>query len=337
MRRAVARRCFGCSATPYAGEAIIVSRYILQRLLFIPPTLLGVTLLVFMAIRLIPGGAASAALGENATPQAVHDLEHKLGLDRSIPEQYVRWVGGVAHGDFGDSIQLKRSVSQELKTFVPVTLELGLIAMLISVCIALPIGTLSAMRQDRLVDYGARSLAILMLSIPSFWLGTLVLTFGSVWFNWAPPLKYYSLFDSPTKNFAILIAPALILGAALSGTVMRLTRAQMLEVLRQDYVRTAWAKGLRERTVVARHAVRNAFIPVVTVIGLQVPVVIGGTVILETIFSIPGMGRFLVNAISARDYTVIQAINLIVAAIAITANLVVDVSYSILDPRVRYG
>jgi peptide/nickel transport system permease protein len=290
-----------------------------------------------MVVRLIPGGAETAVLGENATPQAATQLRHSLGLDRPIPEQYVRWLGGVLHGDFGQSIQFKRPVSKDLRERIPVTMELGLLAMVVSLCIALPIGALSAMRQDTAIDYGARAVAIAMLSLPNFWLGTLVLTFGSVWFNWAPPLTYHSLTDAPLKNLAILAAPAIILGAALSGTVMRLTRAQMLEVLRQDYVRTAWAKGLRERTVVTRHAVRNAFIPVITVIGLQVPILIGGTVILETIFSVPGMGRFLVGAIGARDYPVIQGINLMVALIAITTNLVVDLSYSLIDPRVKYA
>jgi len=276
-------------------------------------------------------------LGENATPAQLHDLRHSLGLDQPVAEQYVRWLSGVVRGDFGRSIQFRQPVTVDLRNRIPVTLELGLLAMLISICIALPVGTLSAVRQDRFVDYAARTAAIAMLSIPGFWLGTLVLAFGSAWFHWSPPLSFHSLVDSPSKNLGILITPALILGAALSGTVMRLTRPQMLEVLRQDYVRTALAKGLRERTVVIRHAIRNAFIPVVTVIGLQVPVLIGGTVILETIFSVPGMGRYLVNAVRFNDYPVIQGVVLAVATIVVVTNLLVDLSYSLLDPRVRYA
>jgi peptide/nickel transport system permease protein len=218
-----------------------------------------------------------------------------------------------------------------------VTFQLGLMAMIVGLMIALPVGIISAIRQDTAIDYVARSSAVAWLSIPSFWLGTLIIAYGGKLWGWAPPLTYKSFFESPTENLTITLLPALLLGAALSGTVMRLSRAQMLEVMRQDYIRTAWSKGLRERTIIARHAIRNAFIPVVTLVGLQVPVLVGGSVIVETIFNVPGIGRYLVTAIGQRDYPIIQGVNLVVATVIVVTNLVVDVSYSLLDPRVRYS
>ena len=312
-------------------------RYILQRLLLVIPTLLGVTIAVSLLVRFIPGGAAAAFCSEGCTEEQAASIEKALGLDRPWPVQYVEWLGDALRGDFGEGFQNRRSVADDIMTRLPVTIQLGVMAMLVGLLISLPVGIISAIRQDTLVDYVARSLAVAWLSIPSFWLGTLIIAWGGKLYGWAPPLTYKSFVESPIENLTITLLPALLLGAALSGTVMRLSRAQMLEVMRQDYIRTAWSKGLRERTIIARHAIRNAFIPVVTLIGLQVPILVGGSVIVETIFNVPGIGRYLVTAINQRDYPIIQGVNLVVAAVIVFTNLVVDVSYSMLDPRVRYS
>jgi peptide/nickel transport system permease protein len=312
-------------------------RYIVQRLLLVIPTLLGVTITISLLVRFIPGGAATAFCSEGCTPEQVQAINRSLGLDRPWPQQYATWVRNAIRGDLGEGFQNRRPVAQDIRTRLPVTIQLGLMAMLIAMLIALPVGIISAIRQDTPIDYIARSTAVAWLSIPSFWMGTLIIAYGGKYFGWAPPLTYKTFFQSPLDNLTITLLPALLLGAALSGTVMRLSRAQMLEVMRQDYIRTAWSKGLRERTVIARHAVRNAFIPVVTLIGLQVPVVVGGSVIVETIFNVPGIGRYLVTAIGQRDYPIIQGVNLVVATVVVLTNLVVDVSYSLLDPRVRYS
>jgi peptide/nickel transport system permease protein len=224
---------------------------------------------------------------------------------------------------------------------------MSLLGLLISLIIAVPIGIISAVRQDSAADYVGRSTAIAFLAIPQFWLATMIVVFASVWFEAAVVGQgYEQIWEDPWANikamlfpfgYFIPVGPAVVLGVSLSGTVMRLTRAQMLEVMRQDYIRTAWSKGLRERTVIARHAIRNAFIPVVTLIGLQVPVLVGGSVILEQIFNVPGIGRFLLNAINQRDFPIIQGVNLVIATTIIITNLLVDLSYSLLDPRVRYS
>lgn len=311
--------------------------YILRRIGLALPTLLGVTIVVFALVRFLPGDAVQQIMGEY--PGYASDeqaLRHQLGLDHSIPSQYVHWVGGLVRLDFGASLQSKRNVATELKNRIPVTAELGAIAILLSLVIAIPVGVISAIRQDSAPDYIVRSISIAMIAIPSFWLATLAITLPSIWWHWTPSPTYTRLTDDPLGNLAHMILPAIILAVALSGSVMRMTRATMLEALRQDYVRTAWAKGLGARVVIVRHVLRNALIPVITLIGLQVPVIVGGTVILENIFTIPGMGRYLLEAISRRDYPVIQGINLVIAVTIILTNIVVDLCYSLLDPRIRY-
>jgi peptide/nickel transport system permease protein len=313
--------------------------YIIQRLLLVPVTLLGVTIVVFGLVRLIPGDTVDQVAGEFAAfdPELGERLREEYGLSSSIPQQYGEWLGDVFRGDLGKSLLSRRSVLGELRNRLPVTFELGAIGLIISLLIALPVGIISAVRQDTVLDYVFRGGAIAMLAIPGFWIAIIIITLGSRWFSWAPPLEYTSFLTDPMANLRILWLPGLLLGLGLSGGVMRLTRTQMLEVLRQDYIRTAWAKGLTERTVIARHALKNALIPIVTVIGLQIPVLVGGTVILEQVFSLPGVGRYLVSSTAARDYPVIQGVNLLIASIVIISNLAVDVTYAYLDPRVRYG
>ena len=310
--------------------------YLARRLLLIIPTLFGVSVIVFLLVRLLPGDAVTMLLQDYAYASNADELRAKLGLDRPVYVQYAEWLGGVVRGDLGTSLRSKTPVADELVNRMPVTAELGLMAMFFGLLIAIPVGVISAVRQDSWSDYLGRSTAIGFLAIPSFWLGTLVVTLPSVWWGWTPPLRYTRLSDDPVKNLTMVVIPAILLGLALSGALMRLTRAQMLEVLRQDFVRTATAKGLSERAVVIRHTLKNAFIPILTLLGLQVSILVGGTVVLESLFVLPGMGRYLLEAVQYRDYPVIQALNLIFAVVIILTNLVVDLLYGWLDPRVRY-
>lgn len=314
-----------------------MAHYLIRRLFLMVITLVGVTFMVFAILRLVPGGVENAILGEEATPDQFIALRHQLGLDRPIPVQYASWLGGVLHGNLGSSLVTHRNIATDVASRFPVTAELAIGAMIVSMLIAVPVGLISAMRQDSMADYVSRSGAIAALSIPGFWIGTLVITFGARWFGYSPPLTYIGPLQDPLANGQIMVPPMLILGAAFSGTIMRLTRTQMLDVLRQDYVRTAWAKGLRESTVVWRHALKNAAIPVVTLFGIYVPLLFGGTVVLEQIFGVPGMGRFLITAVNQRDFPAIQAVVLVIGTAVVLSNLIVDLSYSVLDPRVKYS
>jgi peptide/nickel transport system permease protein len=314
-----------------------MQRYFARRVILVMPTLIGLTFVVFMAVRLLPGDVIDQIVGESgtSTPELRRALEEHYNLTGNVVVGYLEWLGGLLKGDLGDSIVSDRPVTQHLRERMAVTVELGLLALVISQFIALPIGIISAIRQDTIVDHITRSLAILMLAVPSFWLGLMAITYGFVWFGWTPPLRYSEFWDNPLSNLGSLWVPALILGAGLSGTVMRLTRSTVLEVLRQDYVRTAWSKGLREREIVLRHVMRNALIPVVTVIGLQVPIVVGGTVVLESIFGLPGLGSFLLDSVQRRDYPAVQGIVLLSGTVVILTNLLVDFTYPIFDPRLR--
>jgi peptide/nickel transport system permease protein len=317
-----------------------MQRYILRRLLLMIPTLLGVTFVVFMLVRAVPGDVIDQILGDYGAGDAETKaaLREEYSLDGNIASQYVRWLGDVVQFDFGRSVISDRSVMGELKHYLPVTLELSLMAIFFSLLLAVPVGIISAIRQDTWLDYVCRSFAIGLLAIPGFWVGLMLITMAGRYFTWGvPPRNYIEFTDNPIGNIRMLLVPAMILGAGLSGGVMRFTRSTMLEVLRQDYVRTAWSKGLRERVIITRHVMRNALIPVVTVVGLQLPVLVGGTVIIEQVYSIPGMGRFYVTAVNSQDYPVIQAINVLVALVVVFANLGVDLIYSVLDPRIRYS
>jgi peptide/nickel transport system permease protein len=314
--------------------------YIIRRLLALLPTLLFASIIVFVTVRLIPGDVIDLMLSQNdisAGKVGREQLMQTLGLDRPMPEQYLRWVGAILlHGDLGSSLWQGTPVTEMLFARLPVTLELGAMAMVVGLMVAMPIGVYSAIRQDGVGDYVGRSFSILLLAVPGFWLGTMVMVFPSIWWGWSPEVNYVPFTSDPLQNMKQMLVPAVVLGAALSAVTMRMTRTMMLEVLRQDYIRTAWAKGLSEPLVVMRHALRNALIPVVTLIGLQAPLLIGGAVITEQIFVIPGMGLLLLDAVNQRDYPVIAGVFLVVGVAVMLINLVVDLSYGLLDPRVRH-
>ena len=313
--------------------------YLLRRLLALLPTLLLASVIVFVTVRLIPGDVIDLMLSQNdvsADTKSREQVIAALGLDRPLWQQYGRWVSAIVlHGDLGRSLWQGTPVTEHLWARLPVTFELGLIALLVGLVIALPIGIYSAVRQDTAGDYLARSFSILLLSVPSFWLGTMVVVFPSIWWGWSPSVDYVGFFTDPVRNLQQMLLPGIVLGAALSAVTMRLTRTMMLEVLRQDYIRTAWAKGLSERLVILRHALRNAMIPVVTLVGLQAPLLIGGAVIIEQIFVIPGMGLLLLEAVQQRDYPIITGVFLVVGVAVMGINLLVDLSYGLLDPKVR--
>jgi len=314
--------------------------YILRRLLALVPTLFLSSVIVFVTVRLIPGDIIDMMLSQNdvsASKLSRDQLVHALGLDRPMWEQYLRWIGAILiRGDFGRSLWQNEPVSDYLFARLPVTFELGVMSLAVALAVAIPIGMYSAIRQDTSGDYLARSFSILMLSVPSFWVGTMVMVFPSIWWGWSPEVKFVGFSADPLQSLKQMLIPAVILGTALSAVTMRMTRTMMLEVLRQDYIRTAWAKGLSERLVVLRHALRNALIPVVTLIGLQAPLLIGGAVILEQIFVIPGMGLLLLDAVNQRDYPIITGVFLVLGVSITLINLLVDLSYGLLDPKVRY-
>lgn len=304
------------------------------------PTWFGVTLLLFVLLRTMPGDIVALMSGEYGVgdEEMRAALLKEFGLDANWPVQYGRWMAELVRFDFGHSLISGRTVTSELSSRLPITAELGILTIVISTVVAIPIGVISAIRQNTAADYTGRSVAIGFLSTPDFWLALLLITFAGKYFIWAvPPATYPALMDDPVANLKFMLTPAMIMGISGSGGIMRFVRSSMLEVLRQDYVRTAHAKGLRERTVVVRHVLRNALIPVVTIIGARMPFLIGGTIIIESIYSIPGMGRYFFTAIGNLDFPVMQAIVIISAVVVLMSNLLVDLSYSFLDPRIRYG
>jgi peptide/nickel transport system permease protein len=309
--------------------------YVLRRLLVAVPSLLIASLIVFTLPRLIPGDVVQLMLDEKAYGKDLEDLRAKLGLNRPLYVQYVDWLGSVVRGRLGESLWTRQPVLSELTRRLPVTVTLGIFATFVAIAIGVPIGVLAATRQDGVLDFFARSAAILGLSVPGFVLAILVTLLPAIWWGWTPP-RFVEFSKDPVGHLVQFILPALILGVASAAGIMRLTRGMLLEVLRQDFVRTAAAKGLRGRVVVLKHALKNALIPVITVLGLQVAAIAGGSVIIEWIFGIPGMGQFLVDAIVQRDYPVIQGINLVIVTIIVLTNLSVDLLYAVLDPRIRY-
>ena len=301
-----------------------------------------VTVFVFLSVRFIPGDVIDMLISEINTEgtmsyeDARAQLEAQLGLNTPIHIQYVKWLNGVVHGNLGTSMRSGRPVTEEFLSKVPISIELGLWAMITGLVIALPIGIYSAIRQDTWGDYLGRTVAILMMSVPGFWIMTMVIVFPAIWWGWVPSMEYIPLNKDPVGNAIQFALPGVIMGASFSGGLMRMVRTMMLEVLRQDYIRTAWAKGLSERVVIVRHALKNALIPVVTIVGMGLPILVGGSVVTEQIFNLPGIGRYLLDAINRRDYPIISGMNLVLATIVLFANLAVDLTYAWLDPRVQY-
>jgi peptide/nickel transport system permease protein len=315
-----------------------VRTYVARRLLQGVLVLWLVSLLIFSLVRILPGDAVIMQLDQAAapSPEVLKRARQELGIDRPFVEQYRTWIGAALQGDLGRSLITRRPVTQELLKRINLTTHLAVMSVIIALLIALPIGVLSAVRQDTASDYVGRFVAVLGLSLPDFWLATVVITFLAIWFQWIPPIGFAPLWEDPARCLSQLLIPALIIGARLAAVSMRMTRSSLLEVLRQDYIRTARAKGARERAVIVRHAMKNAFIPVITVIGGQFSVLLGGTVIVEFIFLQPGVGSLMLDAVQLRDYTLIQGAVLFFAAVIVVTNLLVDLSYAWLDPRIRY-
>ena len=315
--------------------------YLIRRLLLIIPTLFLLSILVFLSVRFIPGDVIDAMVSRmEGRMMAGFDreaLEHKLGLNVPVHVQYGRWIGGIfRQGTLGESLWSDWTVEEKIIGRLPVTIKLGVLAILIGLLIALPVGIYSAIRQDTAADYVGRSIAIIGLATPNFWLALMVLLYPAIWWGWSPPLELVPFTEDPLGNLAVFLIPSLILGTAMAAATMRMTRTTMLEVLRQDYIRTAWSKGLRERVVVMRHVIKNALIPVVTLVGLQLPILVGGAVIMENLFNLPGLGRLMLIALADRDYPVVSGVNLFFGTAVLGINLIIDLIYPYLDPRVRY-
>jgi peptide/nickel transport system permease protein len=313
-----------------------MTQYILRRLLLSIPVLVIVSILVFGGVRVIPGDVCRLVL---QTPEVNEEqcarVEQNLGLDQPAARQYATWLGGVLRGDFGTSMISRRDVWQEIRSRMYLTVELALLASTFAVALAIPIGVYSAINQDKLGDHLLRLITVGWLSIPGFWVATMLITFPAKWWGYSPPVGYTQIWEDPLKNLEQLYMPAIALGLALSASLARLTRSSMLEVLRQDYVRTARAKGLKDRVVLYRHGLKNAMLPVITLFGLQLGFLLGGTIVLESIFALPGLGTLLLGSVVQKDYTQIQGIVLFFAAIIVVINLLVDLSYAWFDPRVR--
>ena len=317
-----------------------MTTYVIRRLLLVVPTLLILTVLVFMLVRFLPGNIID--MMESDLDALDWELDREgflrlMGLDVPFYVQYARWMGGMfLHGTLGDSLFAGHTVEEKILAALPVTTQLGAMSFVLAQLIALPVGIYSAIRQDTPADYVARTIAIIGMATPNFWLALMVMIYPTIWWGWAPPIEYIPFTENPLGSIGMLIIPSVIVGTAMSAGTMRLTRTMMLEVLRQDYVRTARSKGLKERVVIYRHSVKNALIPIVTVVGGQIPILVGGSVIIENIFVLPGLGRLFVDALAQRDYPMVSGINLFFGTVILLNNLFIDLLYPFVDPRVRY-
>ncbi|HEV8656640.1 MAG TPA: ABC transporter permease [Candidatus Limnocylindria bacterium] len=313
-------------------------RYIVGRLLLMIPTLIGVAILTFVIMRAVPGDIVELRYAGSNVPQNVIDQErHLLGLDKPLWAQFTDWMTSISRLDLGQSLWTGHSVIEEVQGRMPLSIELALLATLFAVVLAIPLGVVAAVKQDTWIDYAIRVFSIGGLAMPSFWIGIMMVLITLTFWGWAPPVVFTPLFDDPVANLAGLILPAIAVGYRYSAVSMRMTRSTVLEVLREDYVRTARAKGLRETLVVVRHALRNALLPVVTVVSLEFAFLIGGLVVTEQVFNLNGIGKLLVDAVAHRDYTLVQALVLLLASVFVLVNFVVDMVYVVLDPRIRYS
>ncbi len=315
-----------------------MNRYLFRRIVLLLPTLIGMSFLIFAMVRLLPGDIVDALVGMDptVTEEQKFTLRASFGLNDPWPVQYVKWIGGVLHGDLGLSFRSREPITDHIVRALPITLELALLAIVFSIIVAVPLGVLSAVRQNSGIDLGARVAGLIGLSVPSFWLATLFLLFTSLVFRWVPSVIWVSPLENLPRNLSQMALPALALSVQLMAVEMRMVRASLLEVLRQDYIRTARAKGLDETLVLVRHGLKNAFIPVITIIGIQLGALMGGSIIIEQIFGLPGVGWTMIQAIFNRDYPVVQAASLLLAVVFVLINLLVDLSYAALDPRIKY-
>lgn len=315
-----------------------MTQYIIRRILLLIPTYLLVLTIVFVMLRVTPGDAVDLLFTETvADPADKARVRAEMGLDQPIFIQYVRWLGKLAQGDLGKSVHRNQRVSELLAEAIPISFRLGAMSLIIAWCIAIPVGVLAAVKADSKTDQFARGFAVLMLAVPNFWIAVLVLTIPAFLIGWSPNVMYVPFTRDPVSNVTFFIVPALLLGTHATGSLLRMTRAMMLEVLRSDYIRTARAKGLRQSAVILKHALKNALIPVVTILGSQLANVVGGSTIIENVFAVPGMGQLLFTAIQGKDAQVVQTIIVMFAAFIMIMNLLVDISYAWLDPRVRYS
>ena len=312
-----------------------MAKFVARRMIYLIPTLIGISLIIFVLMRVVPGDVAAIMLGDYANPRDVRELNETLGLDKPVIVQYMDWMWGLLRGNPGVSLYNGKPVLDELLRAVPVSLELAILGVLFSIALGMPLGLISAVKHDTGADQLSRLVSVLGISIPNFWLAILMLTFLALWFNWNPPVYYKSLFESPLENLQQMLIPMVTLGMFQMALVARMTRSSLLEVLRQDYIRTARSKGLSEQMVIYRHALKNALIPVVTVVGLNFGVLLGGIVVIEQITGVPGVGRLTLHAIDRRDFAQIQINVLFFGAVYAFSNLVVDIIYGYLDPRIR--
>jgi len=319
-----------------------VSRYLLRRLAASVPTVVGITILIFLAMRVLPGDPLALIQNEASgnyvlSADQLAAARHSLGLDQPYPVQYLQWVGSVLHGDFGTSFWTKESISEVIRRRAPISAEIAVLAVIISWLFGIPVGLLSAVRRNSWIDAVARVIATVCMAIPSFWIGLIIILLGILFFTWRPPLSIIYPWDNPGGNLQMVVGPALALGIGLGATTVRMTRAAALEVLSEDYVRTAQAKGLGDRVVVLRHVFRNAMLPVVTTSGLALGGLLGGSVSVETALGVPGLGTLLVQALNERDWNMIQGLVLLYGLVFTVINLLIDVLYAVIDPRVRYS
>lgn len=313
-----------------------MQKYIIRRILLLIPVLIGVSICIFLIMHMLPGNAAELILGVETTPEAKKTLETQFGLNLPLYKQYLNWVSGILVGNFGYSFRTGQAILPEIMRRFGVTFELTILGAIISCAIAIPLGIVSALKRNSLTDFIVRIISLLGVSVPSFAFATLLILVLSRCFSYYAPVGYTSIFVDPIKNLQIMLIPSIILGTGLAGSTMRMTRSSMLEVLRQDYIRTIRAKGAPEKIVIYKHALRNSLIPIITIVGMQIGMLLGGAVIIEQIFSLPGIGQMTLTAIYQRDLPTVQACILFIATVFVIVNLIVDILYKFIDPRITY-